>query len=205
LSEKDHAKHIITTQNNHFTPSDENAITRIKHVLVKAQESLKIDSKNNNKFIPSDENMSSNKVNHININPINPVKHPIVNLCEAYIESILFQLDSAPSTNGTIQFLNHKQGRIKKFTYFLDSSMNDNVLVNIDLISANGGRKSLFKTVQGGNTFIKGTNNSTKLEFYINQQIFRGEQVQITYTNTSTQDCTIMAIMDIKYGEEDFV
>jgi len=197
---------LKTYNDNHFTPSDEKQSSRrITHVVDTIKESLGINSTNNNKFTPSDENMSSNKVNHIPKYPIVPIKHPIVNLCQSYIESVFFQLDSAPGTNGTIQFLNHKQGRIVKFTYFLDSSMNDNVLVNVDLLSGNLGRKSLFKFVQGGNTFIKGTNNSTKLEFHINQQVFLGEQVQITYNNTSSQDCTIMAIMDIKYAEEDFV
>jgi len=32
---------------NHFTPSDHNAISRIKNVVVNATDSLKINSKNN--------------------------------------------------------------------------------------------------------------------------------------------------------------
>jgi hypothetical protein len=189
---------------NHFTPSDHNAITRVTHVLVDDIKSLKINSKNNNIFTPTDENMSSNKSDHVLIPQKIEEKHPIINICQPYIESVLFQLDSAPSTNGTIQFNNIKKGRIVHFTYFLDSSMSDNVLVNIDLLSGNLGRKSLIQWVQGGNTFIKGTNNSTVLNFKLNQKIESGEQVQITYANTSTQDCTIMAICDFKYGEEDF-
>jgi hypothetical protein len=31
-----------------------------------------------------------------------------------------------------------------------------------------------------------------------------GEQIQITYNNASGDDITVMAIADIKYGEEDF-
>lgn len=190
---------------NHFTPTDHNAITRVTHVIDQVKDSLRINNYSDNKFNPSDEKMSSNKVNHVAKNPIIPIKHPIVNLCQNYIESVLFQLDSAPGTSGTIQFNNTKQGRIIGFTYFLDSSMNDNVLVNVDVITGNLGRKSLLNWVNGGNTFIKGTNNSTVLKFHCNQQIFIGEQIQLTYANTSSQDCTIMAIADIKYGEEDYI
>jgi hypothetical protein len=192
--------------NNHFTPSDENKSSRkVTHVIDDIKESLHINSSNNNKFTPSDEKMSSRKKTNSVIQPQIPVKHPIVNLCMPYIESVFFQLDSAPGTSGTIQFNNHQQGRIVDFTYFLDSSMNDNVLVNVDKISGNNGRKSLIKFVQGGNTFIKGTNNSTLLKFNVNLQILKGEKIQITYNNTSSQDCTIMAIANIKYGEEDFI
>ena len=189
---------------NHFTPTDHNAITRAKYILDQAKESLKINSKNNNKFNPSDEKMSSNEVKHIIIPLKTPVIHPIVNLCQNYIESVFFQLDSAPSTQGTIEYNNYKKGRIIKFTYFLDSSMGDSVVVNVDLLSANKGRKSILNFVQGGNTFIKGTFNSTVLTFNVNQKIERGEEIQITYNNGSSQDVTIMAIVDIKYGEEDF-
>jgi hypothetical protein len=196
---------VKSYNDNHFTPSDHNAITRVTHIIDKAKESLKINSVTDNNFIHSDENMSSRKYNPDIKKPIVPIKHPIVNLCQSYIESVFFQLDSAPGTSGTIQFNNNKQGRIIDFTYFLDSSMNDNVLVNIDLLSGNLGRKSLINFVQGGNTFIKGTNNSTVLKFNLNQQIFLGEKIQITYKNTSSQDCTIMAIANIKYGEEDYI
>ena len=189
---------------NHFTPSDHNAITRAKYILDQAKESLKINSKNNNKFNPSDEKMSSNKVTHIIEPQKTPITHPIINLCQSYIESVFFQLDSAPSSSGTLQFLNHKKGRIVKFTYFLDSSMGNGVQINLDLISPNNCRKSLIKYVQGGNTFILGTFNSTVLEFKLNQKIEVGEQIQITYSNGSANDCTIMSIADIKYGEEDF-
>jgi hypothetical protein len=191
---------------NHFKHSDENMSSRrITHVVDAVKESLNINVEGDNKFTPSDEQMSSNKVNHILEKPINPIKHPIVNLCMPYIESVFFQLDSAPGTSGTIQYVNHEQGRIIKFIYYLDSSMSDNVKINVDIISRNTGRKSLLKWVDGGNSFIKGTNNSTILEFQCNMQIFNGEQIQITYANTSTQDCTIMAMADMKFGEEDFV
>lgn len=191
---------------NHFKPSNHILDTdRVKHVFVQAKESLKINSKTDNHFNPSDEDLSQRKKTNFVNQPENPIKHPIVNLCQSYIESVFFQLDSAPSTNGTIQFNNTKQGRIIKFTYFLDSSMNDNVLVNVDLVGRRKDRDSLVNFVQGGNTFIKGTNNNTALKFNLNMQIFKGDMIQITYNNTSTQDCTIMAIADIKYGEEDFI
>lgn|GEM_PF-1895346 len=189
---------------NHFTPTDHNAITRVTHVLDQAKDSLKINSKNNNKFNPSDEKMSSNQVQHVITPPIIPVNHPIVNLCQSYIESAFFQIDSAPSSSGTMQYINYKKGRIIKFIYFLDSSMGNGVKINIDLISPNNGRKSLINYVQGGNSFILGTFNSTELVFNVNQKIEIGEQIQITFSNGSANDCTVMAIADIKYGEEDF-
>lgn len=193
-----------STTDNHFTPSDHNAITRVTHIMEQLKENLKIAPKNNNTFNHSDHLADSNRVNITTIQPKGITIHPIVNLCQNYEESAFFQIDSAPGTNGTIQFNNMKKGRIIGFTYFLDSSMNDNVLVNVNLISPNKGRESLLNWVQGGNTFIKGTNNSTVLNFHVNMKIETGEAIQITYANTSSQDCTIMAIANLKYGEEDF-
>lgn len=205
MNEKDFPNNkVLTNQNNHFTPSDHNAISRVtQRIIVPNKESLKMQS-NDNKFTPSDEEMSSRKPERINMVNPKPVKHQIVNLCQSYIESVLFQLDSAPNTQGHFEFHNKHLGRIVHFTYFLDSSMNDNVLVNVDLLSGNRGLKSLINWTAGGNTFIKGTNNSMALNFKCNMMIKPDEEIRITYSNTSSQDCTIMAIADIKYNEEDF-
>lgn len=189
---------------NHFTPSDHNKITRSKPMSQIERESQRLSINEKNKFIPSDENKSSRKYTPIVNQPIQPSKHPIVNLCEAYTESVFFQLDSFPSTSGTIQFNNQKKGRIKKVTYFLDSSMNDNVTVYLFVVTANGGQQNLLNYVQGGNTYIKGTNNSMPLEFNVNIPIYAHDQIKIQYTNNSVQDCTIMMIANIKYEEVDF-
>jgi hypothetical protein len=133
-----------------------------------------------------------------------PIKHPIVNLCQNYNESVFFQYDSAPGNNAVIAFNNDKKGRIIKFTYFLDSSAGDAVTVWVDKISANNAKESLLNYVAGGNTFIKGTFNTQKLEFNLNMKILNDEQIQLTIQNASANDVTIMAIADIKYGEEDF-
>lgn len=143
-------------------------------------------------------------VNHIIKTPVKPVEHPIVNLCQNYIESVFFQYDSAPGNNAVIAFNNDKKGRIIKFTYFLDSSAGDAVTIWVDKISANNGKESLLNYVQGGNTYIKGTFNNQKLDFNLNMKILNDEKIQLTIQNASANDVTIMAIAEIKYGEEDF-
>lgn len=136
--------------------------------------------------------------------PMPQLKHPIVNLCMPYIESVFFQYDSAPSTNAVIAFNNDKLGRIIKLTFFLDSGAGDNVVINIDKVSANLAKESLIQFVEGGNTFIKGTFIAQTLVFKLNMPIKNDEKVQISFVNGGANDITIMAVMDIKYGEEDF-
>jgi hypothetical protein len=136
--------------------------------------------------------------------PTQPAKHPIVNLCQSYIESVFFQYDSFPMTDGKIAFNNDKKGRIVKFTYFLDSSMGDSVTVWVNKISANNQKESLLNYVAGGNQYIKGTFNNQILEFNLNMPIKNDEQIEIVFENASASDVTIMALADIKYGEEDF-
>jgi hypothetical protein len=136
--------------------------------------------------------------------PIEPTKHPIVNLCQPYIESVFYQYDCFPMTNGEMIWNNVKIGRIIQFTYYLDSSMGDSVTVYIEKISPNGHVESLLNTPQNGNNYIKGTFNSTVLTFKLNMKIKNDDMIKIRFENASAADCTIMANMDIKYGEEDF-
>jgi hypothetical protein len=136
--------------------------------------------------------------------PIEPTKHPIVNLCQPYIESVFYQYDCFPMTNGEMIWNNDKIGRIIQFTYYLDSSMGDSVTVYIEKISPNGHVESLLNTPQNGNNYIKGTFNSTVLTFKLNMKIKNDDMIKIRFENASAADCTIMANMDIKYGEEDF-
>lgn len=143
-------------------------------------------------------------VQHVITPKDEPIKHPIVNLCQPYIESIFFQYDSFPHTNGMIEFNNDKQGRIVKFTYFLDSSMGDPVTVLPELIKANLHATPLLQYVAGGNQKILGTFNSMALPFQLNMKIKNDEKIRLTFVNASDNDVTIMAIADIKYGEEDF-
>jgi hypothetical protein len=152
----------------------------------------------------SDCECGKDRVNLIGKQQVQPLKHPIVNLCMPYIESAFFQYDSAPNTNASIAFNNDKLGRIIKLTYFLDSGAGDNVVININKISANKGKESLINYVAGGNTFIKGTFIAQKLEFNLNMKIKNDEQIEISFVNGGANDITIMAIVDIKYSEEDF-
>jgi hypothetical protein len=130
--------------------------------------------------------------------------HPIVNLCEPYIESVFYQYDSFPHTNNEMIWHNDKIGRIVKFTYYLDSSMGDSVTVYLEKISPNGHVENLLNTPQNGNNYIKGTFNSQTLEFKINMKIKNDDMVRVRFINASATDCTIMANMDLKYSEEDF-
>jgi hypothetical protein len=136
--------------------------------------------------------------------PKKPIEHPIVNLCEPYIESIFYQYDCFPLTNGEMIWNNDKVGRIVQFIYYLDSSMGDAVTVYLEKISPNGHVENLLQTPQNGNNYIKGTFNSTVLTFKLNMKIKNDDMVKIRFENASAADCTIMANMDIKYGEEDF-
>jgi hypothetical protein len=131
-------------------------------------------------------------------------RHPIVNLCEPYVETVFFQYDSFPFTNNEMVWNNDKVGRIVKFYYYLDSSMGDAVTVYVEKISANKKVQNLLNTPLNGNNYIKGTFNTVKLEFHLNMKILNDEQIRIRFDNASSQDCTIMASLDIKYGEEDF-
>jgi hypothetical protein len=177
---------------------------RVKNIVAERLDGLKnsIEYDNPNKHNSSCDcgDRGTNSVTQ----PKKPVTHQIVNLCQSYIESVFFQYDSAPATSGSIAFNNDKLGRIIKLTYFLDSGAGDNVTININKISANKQSQSLLNFVAGGNTYIKGTFIAQKLEFKCNMPIKNDEQVQISFVNAGANDITIMAILDIKYAEEDF-
>jgi len=130
--------------------------------------------------------------------------HPIVNLCEPYIETVFFQYDSFPFTDNNMTWHNDNIGRIINFTYYLDSSMGDSVTVYLEKISPSGHVENLLQTPQNGNNYIKGTFNSMALEFKLNMKIKNDDMVRVRFINASAADCTIMAKMDIKYSEEDF-
>jgi hypothetical protein len=142
--------------------------------------------------------------NHI----VNPQKekiiHPIVNLCEPYIETVFYQYDSAPGTNNEMIWHNNKEGRIISFTYFLDSSAGDSVTVYIEKITPNGQVENILNTPANGNNYIKGTFNSTVLDFKMNMRIKDNDMIKVRFINASASDVTIMAKMDLKYDEEDF-
>jgi hypothetical protein len=135
-----------------------------------------------------------------------PIIHPIVNLCEPYIESVFFQYDLFPHNSAQMDFKNDKQGRIVKFTYYLDVSMGDGCSVIPMIIKANGHATDLlnYPTSTQGNHKIKGTFNSTVLEFHCNMKIKNDEIIRLVFDNTTASDVTIMAMVDLKYGEEDF-
>lgn len=178
-------------------------LDRVKNVIGKAVQNKEFAYLDPNKNLSKCE-CGDDRVKHVIREPKTVLQHPIVNLCQQYVESVLFQLDSAPNTNAIIAFNNDKKGRIIKFTYFLDSSAGDAVTVFPEKVSANLGKEALINYVQGGNTFIKGTFNTQALEFNLNMKIENDEKVQLTIQNASANDVTIMAVLDIKYGEEDW-
>lgn len=180
-------------------------IDKAKNILSKRLDEIKINdaSDNLNKNL-SDCECGTDRVNLIGNQPKQPLKHPIVNLCMPYIESVFFQYDSAPGTNAVIAFNNDKLGRIIKFTLYLDSGAGDNVIINCEKVSANLSKESLIQFVEGGNTFVKGTFISQTLVFNCNMKIKNDEKIQLTFSNAGVNDITIMAIADIKYAEEDF-
>jgi hypothetical protein len=159
---------------------------------------------NPNHFLGGNSLSHFDRVEPIIKKPVEPTKHPIVNLCEPYIESVFYQYDCFPMTNGEMIWNNDKIGRIINLTYYLDSSMGDAVTVYIEKISPNGHVENLLNTPQNGNNYIKGTFNSTVLTFKLNMKIKNDDDIKIRFENASVNDCTIMASMDIKYGEEDF-
>jgi hypothetical protein len=136
--------------------------------------------------------------------PQKPPIHDIVNLCQSYIETVFYQYDAFPHTNNEMIWHNDKIGRIINFTYYLDSSMGDSVTIYIEKISINGHVENLLNTPMNGNNYIKGTFNTQELEFKCNMIIKNDDMVKVRFENASAADCTIMAKMDIKYGEEDF-
>jgi hypothetical protein len=136
--------------------------------------------------------------------PQEPVIHPIVNLCQPYIETVFFQYDCFPLTNAEMTWHNDKIGRIVGFTYYLDESAGDDVTTYIEKIGKNNSVTNLLNTPQNGNNYIKGTFNSTVLDFKCNLKIGNDDAVRVRFINASASDVTIMAKMEIKYGEEDF-
>jgi hypothetical protein len=159
---------------------------------------------NPNHFFGGNSQSCLDRAERIIEQPKEPIKHPIVNLCEPYIETVFFQYDSFPFTNNEMIWNNNKVGRIVNFTYYLDSSMGDSVTVYLEKISANGHIENLLQTPQNGNNYIKGTFNTVTLDFKCNMKIYNDEQIKVRFINASGQDCTIMAKAELKYGEEDF-
>jgi len=127
--------------------------------------------------------------------------------CEKYIESVLFQYDLFPMTNAKIYFDSYRNGKIKKVKYFLDSSGGDSVHVDYNLITKRGYSQSIIKFAEGGilggNRTIKGTFNSTVLEFETNMLIKNDDKIELNMINGSANDVTIMAVVDIEYMEGD--
>jgi len=123
---------------------------------------------NINKFFGGNSLSHLDRSNYITTQPKEKIIHPIVNLCEPYIETVFFQYDSFPHTDNKMIWHNDNIGRIINFTYYLDSSMGDSVTVYIEKISPSGHVENLLQTPQNGNNYIKGTFNSIALEFKFN-------------------------------------
>ena len=92
-----------------------------------------------------------------------------------------------------------KPGIVKHVKYYLDSSANDNVHVDILYKNRRGATASLINYPTNGNQLIKGTNNSTPLELDCNIQLEYADQIIINMVSTSLSDCTIMAIINVEF------
>jgi hypothetical protein len=118
---------------------------------------------------------------------------------EKYQESVLFQYDLAPGASNQMIYTMQKNGIVKHVKYYLDSSANDPVHVQILWKSRLGATGSLIQFPTNGNQLIRGTNNSTELEIDCNILLVYADQIIIDMVSTSLLDCTIMAIVNIEY------
>lgn len=189
------------TSRSQFCKGDD----RVEHIESKKLDDEKsiVNHENLNKSNSSCE-CGGSRSNPINTQPTPPPQHPIVNLCEPYIETVFFQYDCFPNTNGFMTWHNDGLGRIINFTYYLDSSAGDDVTTYLEKVTPSGHVENLFQIPENGNNYIKGTFNSTVLDFKINMKIKNDDMVRVRFINNSASDVTIMAKMEIKYGEEDF-
>lgn len=123
-----------------------------------------------------------------------------VNQINNYSDSILFQYDLAPGASNTMNFKMIKAGIVKHVKYFLDSSADDNVHVDILYQNRRGATASLINYPTNGNQLIRGTNNSTALDLDCNIQLEYADKIIINMNSTSLMDCTIMAIINVEYN-----
>jgi hypothetical protein len=156
-------------------------------------------------FLKKRGNMLAQKIHDVLAPPIEIKKNPIVNLCEPKIESVFFQHDSASNTKGDLTFNNPVNGNVVKFIYYLDSSAGDSVTINIYKVGQNLKQENLLVYAQNSNNYIKGTFNNTVLTFNLNTTIKSQDKIIIHFENNSSNDVTIMASLDIKYEEGEFI
>jgi hypothetical protein len=124
--------------------------------------------------------------------------------CKKYVESIFFQRDLFPLTDVQMLWTNTRKGRLIKFTYFLDSSMGDSVEVLAEKCDKHFLKQNILHIPEtNGQEMIKGTFNSTVLEFGVNLNLENQDKLQLTCVNGSASDVTIMAIFDIEYDERE--
>jgi len=125
-----------------------------------------------------------------------------VECCGEYVESVFFEVDAFPMTNGQMIFENPREGMIIGFTWYFDSSQNDNVRCNIDMKTRNNQGSLLYyptSNVNGANTQFRGTNTTQEVEFLLQMPISYKDQLILTWNNASASDCTIMAVANIRY------
>lgn len=124
--------------------------------------------------------------------------------CKKYVESVFFQRDLFPLTNVQMLWTNQRKGRLIKFTYYLDSSMGDSVNVIAEKCDQHFLKQNILTIPEiNGQDVIKGTFNSTVLEFGVNLKMNIADKLQLTCVNGSALDVTIMAKFDIEYDEKE--
>jgi len=118
--------------------------------------------------------------------------------CGEYVESVFFQVLALTGTNGQMIFENPREGLIEEFTYFFDSSQDENVTSSFEVNTKNN-QGSLINFPTNSNTQFVGTNTTCKIEFKVQMQFNYRDRLIFTWDNSSLSDCTIMAIANIRY------
>lgn len=125
------------------------------------------------------------------------------NECEKYVETIYFQYDLFPVTDITLDYVIPENCKVKQVNYYLDSSMGDSVRVNLNYVDRLGAVRPILLNPILGNNHIRGTFNSTILEFKTNLRLKRADKIQIYANNLSASDVTIMALIDLEFNTEE--
>jgi hypothetical protein len=113
----------------------------------------------------------------------------------------MFQIDLAPNTNQIMSYKCVKDCHVEQVTYYLDDSMNSNVSVYLQYSDRNNNNFPLVTYPKNGNAFITGTNNNSVLVINTDKDLKYGDSIIVNAQSTSSQDCTIMCIININYDE----
>jgi hypothetical protein len=124
------------------------------------------------------------------------------NSVKEYKESIMYQMDLLPNATQSMTYKCTKDCHVEHVTYYLDDSMNSNVSVFITYTDRNGNGFPLVTYPQNGNNHVTGTNNNTVLEINTDTDLNYGDSIIVNAVSTSSNDVTIMCIVNINYTDE---